>query len=232
MTINPDHYTRQTGIIHPEKLTMPIQIVGAGGIGGWTSLALAKMGCENIKVTDFDTVEDGNLGSQIFSLGDLGSKKVEALKDKVSMMTGLDIYAEHDYFGNTAFSLEDGHIVIGAVDNIQTRKDIFREWKMYIPRADSTSPKFWFIDGRMARNEIQIYTMSSHDLDKIAEYESTLHSQDEIEPIPCSERAVVYNVFVVAGLITSIVAKIANGEKPAFELIADLRNHTLFGGLD
>ena len=44
-----------------------ILIVGAGGIGSTTAYTLAKMGCSNITVVDFDEVEIHNCSSQFYS---------------------------------------------------------------------------------------------------------------------------------------------------------------------
>ena len=42
-------YSRQLDLVMPSDLNFPILIVGAGGIGSWATLALAKMGCSNIQ---------------------------------------------------------------------------------------------------------------------------------------------------------------------------------------
>lgn len=220
--INQNLYIRQSGIIDANKLDFPIMVVGAGGIGGWTTLALAKMGCQDITVCDFDTVEEHNLGSQIFDHSDIGELKVEALKNNVQSFTeafinpvGLKI--------DQNFNLAEYKVIISAVDNMQTRSDI------YLLAVGSGAR--YLIDGRMAGNEIQIYTVDLIDPAALLQYRETLFSDDQASQVPCSERAVVYNVFVVAGLITDIVAKIANGETPPRELSVDLKNFTLFGGL-
>ena len=57
-------YERQKDIITPEELKRTINIVGLGGIGSWTSLYLAKMGCQHLVLIDPDTVEEHNLASQ------------------------------------------------------------------------------------------------------------------------------------------------------------------------
>ncbi|KKK73235.1 hypothetical protein LCGC14_2895880, partial [marine sediment metagenome] len=79
-------YSRQMGIVDPGKLDIPIAVVGAGGIGSWTTLALTRMGCNDITVIDFDKVEAHNVGSQIFTEDDIGKTKVEALADKISSL--------------------------------------------------------------------------------------------------------------------------------------------------
>jgi len=47
-------YKRQTNLVKPEELDFPILLIGCGGIGSWTLLALRKMGCSNVAVVEFD----------------------------------------------------------------------------------------------------------------------------------------------------------------------------------
>ena len=68
-------YARQLDIVDVEKLSIPIHIIGNGGIGSWVSLLLCKMGCSNIHLYDEDTVEEHNIASQFFKLEDLGKEK-------------------------------------------------------------------------------------------------------------------------------------------------------------
>lgn len=208
-------YMRQWGIIHPDKLNMPILIVGAGSIGSWTALALSKLGCSNITIADGDTIEVHNAASQVYKSSDLGEKKVDALLMKMSSLTDerLTIIDEH-WEGN---SLEGYSIIIAAVDNITVRSKLF----------NALPPGALYIDARMAGNALEIYTVKDTPEDKKA-YEGTLFSEEETLDIPCSERSVVYNVFCVAGLVGDLVAKYANEQEIPKELIMDLFNLTLY----
>jgi len=51
----------------------------------------------------------------------------------------------------------------------------------------------------------------------------------EAIPVNCSMRSVVYNVFIVGGLITDLVTKIVKGAVLPRELVMDLENLTLYG---
>ena len=82
----------------------------------------------------------------------------------------------------------------------------------------------------MAGNQIQIYTVKCNESESIENYESTLFSEDEADPTPCTERAVVYNCLVVAGLIADIVAQISKGMTPPRSLEVDLTNFAMYGG--
>jgi molybdopterin/thiamine biosynthesis adenylyltransferase len=217
-----NYHIRQTGLIDPAKLTGHIAIVGAGGIGSWTSLALLKMGCPNVSIIDFDEVEEPNLGSQLYTSSDIGKPKVEALRDRVSILTGTspDISTETITNSDQILSLAENHnIIISAVDNMAARDLIFKSL---------LGENIYFIDGRMAGNVIQIFIIKMDDTEQLEKYQKTLFTDNEASIVPCSERAVVYNVFVMAGLITDIVAKIANNQPLPWILEVDLLNLTLF----
>ncbi|MCX4165033.1 MULTISPECIES: ThiF family adenylyltransferase [Paraburkholderia] len=61
-----------------------VLMLGAGGLGSLTSLALAMAGCGKISVIDFDTVELSNLNRQAYTVADVGSQKVEALRARIA----------------------------------------------------------------------------------------------------------------------------------------------------
>lgn len=216
-------YNRQLGLIHPDKLKMPILIVGAGSIGSWTALALSKLGCSNITIMDGDIIEEHNAGSQVYKASDSGEQKVSALIDKLNILTDQRVKAvpEHFDFDNKEHldMIKQFPIVIAAVDNITVREKLYRLLK--------DTPVF-YIDARMAGNALEIYTMNGKDANDHKLYEQTLFAEEDTLPVPCSERSVVYNVFIVGGLITDIVARYANAEVPPKEMVMDLYNFTLF----
>lgn len=216
-------HSRQTGIIDPNNLTQKISMIGAGGIGSWTALALLKMGCQNLEVYDFDKVEIQNTGSQIYNTEDIGILKVDSLYKKLLDLTGISIGFWSDMFTkeNTEELLADSDVVIFAVDNIDTRKQVYEALK-------SLQRPTIIIDGRMSGNAIEIYTCRIGNKEDEEFYDKTFFAEEESLPVPCTERAVVYNCFVIAGFITDLVAKIANEEELPRELMIDLKNLTLF----
>jgi hypothetical protein len=91
--------------------------------------------------------------------------------------------------------LREFDIVIAAVDNITVRKEIFEHLK-------TTETNILYIDPRMAGNAIEIYEILLPNVtNDVRQYEDTLFDETNALPIACSERSVVYNVFVVAGMI-------------------------------
>lgn len=218
--INPNHFIRQSALIDATKLDKKIVIIGAGGIGSWTALALTKMGCSDVTVLDFDTIEEHNLGSQIYNESDIGLKKVDALKEKVEHISASKIHIlKKKYTKNTSFRqfLQKFDIIISAVDSIVVRTDMFHELL-----EDEFSG--WYIDGRMAANEINLYCIKMDNKKHTDLYEETLFKPSEAVAIPCSARAVIYNCFVISGLIADLVAQITNETVTKQEIIVDLIN--------
>lgn len=211
-------FIRQTGIIDPDKLTHKIAIIGGGSIGGWTALCLGKLGCSNITVFDFDEVEKHNAGSQIYNTLDDGMLKTDALKLKIDFLIEGEIKVENKKW-TPEIDLTTYEIVIAGVDNITDRGLIFQQLK---------GKKILYIDGRMASNNIELYSVHMDNPADIKFYESTLFPEEETIEVPCSERAVVYNVFCVASLMGVLISKHANGQELPKAIDVDLANLTLY----
>lgn len=65
--------------------SMNILIAGCGGIGNIMSYNMVSLGAQNILLLDDDTVEESNLNRQVlFNECDIGRKKVDALKDRLT----------------------------------------------------------------------------------------------------------------------------------------------------
>ncbi|CDQ41873.1 ThiF family adenylyltransferase [Virgibacillus salexigens] len=115
--------------------------VGAGGNGGYLAQRLSKLLYAlnsnrtlnfSYKITDGDSVEEGNLQRQPFIEQDLDSPKAEILAKRYSNAYQIPIYYKNDYI----FSVDDVHqlfdqeyslnrqlyILVGCVDNNATRQ--------------------------------------------------------------------------------------------------------------
>jgi len=179
-------YTRQLDLINEKELNFPIHVIGAGGIGSWTTLLLAKMGCSNIKVYDDDVVQEHNIASQFFKESQLGMKKIEALHDNVLEQTGIEIVPAPQ---SIEPQIEKGLIII-AVDSMEVRhqlNELFKDKDCYI------------IDGRMGGLQLEIYCQPAN------EYSSTLVAVGQASPDPCTARSICFNCAVIGGLIVNYV---------------------------
>ncbi|RAW93685.1 ThiF family adenylyltransferase [Photorhabdus laumondii] len=61
-----------------------VLLLGCGGLGSCTATALAMTGCGTITVVDFDDIELSNLNRQLYTVDDIGMRKVEGLKSRLN----------------------------------------------------------------------------------------------------------------------------------------------------
>lgn len=55
-------------------------------------------------------------------------------------------------------------------------------------------------------------------------YEETLHSDEEAEPLPCTSRAVIYCVLMIAALVSRAFKGLVTGEGFQRETVMDLKH--------
>jgi molybdopterin/thiamine biosynthesis adenylyltransferase len=197
------HLMRHFDLIDFDKLNTPITVIGAGGIGSWTTFALAKMGFSSITVYDSDTVDIVNVGNQLYGFNDVGLPKVAALS-MICDNVGSKLNAIGRKFAETdghVSKLPIGSIVIMAVDSMATRRML-----------DNAIPDDCFlIDGRMGAEKILIYTANSPDTRK--SYAKTLYSDENAEQVPCTAKATSYSALTISGLIVGQVKSFIQGQR-------------------
>jgi molybdopterin/thiamine biosynthesis adenylyltransferase len=188
-----ERFKRQVDIINPDSTSIPIHLSGCGGIGSWTALMLAKMGCDNITIYDFDEVEDHNVASQFFKESQLGELKTEALLKNVLEQTGIglkigDVEDEKD--------LSDGIIII-AVDSMKMRWRLNEYYK---------NKNILIIDARMGGLQSEVYCAMSGD------YEPTLVAVEGVESEVCTAKAISFNCGLISSLVANYVRLYINGQ--------------------
>lgn len=213
-------FLRQQDLVKPKDLEFPILIIGAGGIGSWTTLALAKLGCADLTVVDFDRVEDKNIPSQLYRLEQKDSYKTIALRDSVKYLTDVEIKVVNklwkDFYLKDSFSYK---VVVCAVDSIETRKEIF-----YQLMDDWQILKHFkcFIDARMGGELMRVLTVNPHDNYSVEYYKSKLFASKNVSHEPCTGRSIVYNTLVCSGLVANQIKKFAKKEQAKFDISFDL----------
>lgn len=195
MELVAQHLTRQADLIPLSVLGEPITIIGAGAIGGWTALSLAKMGFGNITVFDFDKVDVENMNSQFYRFQDIGRPKVRALQDLVESFTGIRIAGVDDkYPGMKAFP----GIVIAAVDSMEARKSIWDAHKI----APFTK---LVIDPRMGAETALMYVREPLNKPDAVSYEKTLYTDANAVQERCTAKATIYTANLLAGMVVKTV---------------------------
>lgn len=187
-----EKYSRQLDIVDVEKLSLPIHVIGCGGIGSWTALMLAKMGCSNVTIYDFDEVEYHNCASQYFEERQIGMLKTEALVSNVYAQTGVglnigDVEEEKN--------ISEGVVII-AVDSIEMR------WKLNDFYKDKD---LFIIDARMGGLQAEVYCVMS------MAYESTLVQPEDVQREVCTAKAISFNCALIGSLIANYIRLYVNG---------------------
>jgi sulfur carrier protein ThiS adenylyltransferase len=73
-----------------------VGIAGAGGLGSNVAVSLARAGVGRLVIADHDEVEPSNLNRQQYFVGQVGRRKVEALRDNLLKINPFAVYEIHD----------------------------------------------------------------------------------------------------------------------------------------
>jgi molybdopterin/thiamine biosynthesis adenylyltransferase len=202
------NFHRQLDIVNQERLAkVPITVIGAGAVGSFTVMALAKCGAANITVWDDDSVESHNLPNQWYRLADLGRPKVQALKALVEEMTGVTIVAVQERFqGDKATEL-----TICCVDSMDVRLAL---WRQLHPRP------LLYVDARMGAEVGKVLCVGP----MAGWYADTLFPSSEAFQAPCTAKATMYCASGLAAFICAQVANYASDRPTRPEMTVDFRN--------
>lgn len=168
----------------------PVVVVGgAGGIGSWLSFFLARANF-NVTLSDFDTVEEHNIGGQLFKRNQIGRYKAEAVGRNVSDFSTNTINAQIVKITEETATHE---FMFSAFDNMDARRAMFKVWK----RSWNSMNRPIFIDGRLNAEQFQIFCVTPENAD---EYERIhLFNDSEVEDAPCSAQQTTHTAAMIAG---------------------------------
>lgn len=183
--------TRQLDLIPLEKLGEPITIIGAGAIGSWTALALAKMGFANLTIWDADKVDPENMCCSLYRPVDVGQMKVLALQNLIFQFTGITIKVEPRRYESGVFP----GIVVAAVDSMAVRKLI---WDQHVAGAFNTRS---IIDPRMGAETALLYVMNPFNEKDKTSYAKLLYTDENAVHEPCTRKATAYCALPLSGLV-------------------------------
>ena len=210
---------RQLDIADPEQLQDKITVIGVGSIGSFVTLALAKMGCGNIEVYDFDKVELHNLPNQFYRKNDCGKPKVVALQGIIQDFTGINITINNEKFETQHIS---GGYVIFAVDNMDARMKIWHDVIKLNPMIKK------LIDARMGGEVFRVLSVNPADIDDIEYYEKLLYPTKDAIQLPCSAQSIIYNILGVSSTVVNIIKKVMLLEKVPREVSSDLKKLSFY----
>lgn len=176
MTVNP---IRHQSIYDPAKFgTDQIFVIGAGATGSKVVAELAKLGCTNITVWDFDKVEEHNIANQLYGPKHIGVQKVEACKEVVNFLTGTDIVTRDEAFTGQ----EAPQVLFILTDTMSSRKEI---WDAVKDEID------WelIVETRMDATQCRVQVMTPDT--PFEKYEATLYDDDQAVESACGAQVTV-----------------------------------------
>lgn len=187
----PQQFTRFKDIDwFDPKFVERIVIGGAGGIGSWLSFYIARMGYK-IFLYDFDTIDETNLGGQMYSKESVGLVKSNAMEDITR------IFCQNPVYALGRFTKEDGEwseVMFSAFDNMEARRTMFDKWK------EKFTDKSIFIDGRMLAETGMVFCVTK---DRVEEYEKYIYTDAEIKDQPCTMKATSHCGAFIASIMAA-----------------------------
>ena len=108
-----------------EKLAaLRIVLCGAGAVGSNLADNLARQGVAQLRAIDYDRIEEHNVSTQLYGESEVGTFKVEALRNRLFRAAGVEIDAVRKELTaqNAAQLLNDCDLLIDAFDNTAARQ--------------------------------------------------------------------------------------------------------------
>jgi molybdopterin/thiamine biosynthesis adenylyltransferase len=167
-----------------------ILVVGVGGTGSNALYCLSKTIPAEYYIVDSDKVEEHNIGTQFYRVEDVNEYKVQSMYRNLSSFGICNIHSINDKFSNHSLP-----IVVSAVDNMKTRKEIYNVWK-------NRDERELLLDGRLRANLYEIYVVTP---DKQEEYEKTLFDDSDIDDGPCTFKQTAYFGMLIGARITHVL---------------------------
>ena len=108
-----------------EKLaTLRVTLCGAGAVGSNLADNLVRQGLVQLRAIDHDRVEEHNVSTQLYGESEVGTWKVEALRNRLFRATGVEIDAVRKELTaqNAKQLLKDSDLIIDSFDNSASRQ--------------------------------------------------------------------------------------------------------------
>lgn len=183
-----------------------VVLAGCGGIGSYVGFLLGRMKPNQLILFDPDTVEVGNLSGQLYSINDIGRKKVTALYRLIR--EGSDYGRIITNANNYGVSPSTSPVMICGFDNMEARRTFFNNWSVMVRgRIDRGQDihHCLFIDGRLAAEEFQVLAFTGDNIKARERYEREfLFSDEEAEETLCSLKQTSYMANMIASVMVNV----------------------------
>lgn len=164
-----------------------IIVGGAGGIGSWLTLFLARQG-HDIHLFDDDVISVENIGGQLYGITATGEKKVEELRDTCSHLADHEISTYDEKFTSESAA---SPVMFSCFDNMKARMDMFLKW----------APGRLFIDGRLNAETAEMFCVYDERTAKL--WKESWFSDEMVPDAPCTFKATSHCAAILAGLMVA-----------------------------
>lgn len=208
----------------------PVEVTlgGCGGIGSYFSIFAYKLGWNVFAYEDSaNTIEETNIGGQLFGESSLRQRKTEAIENLIINL-GLQ---NNNQFVDMGTMFHEGYhtlpISVAAFDNMEARKNMYESWKRDVKNKKEDEVGL-FIDPRMSAEQGIIYAIRNPS--QIKRYESELFTDEEADELACSYKATPHCGALIAIQCISLICnqiynkKVAPMREVPFKINVDLRD--------
>ena len=193
-------------------------LAGVGGIGSYVGFLLGRLNIDKLTMFDDDIVDTVNLSGQLYSMENIGEKKVNALASTI--INYANFYKVSTYPTKYTELSISGPIMICGFDNMTARNIFFNSWLGYVNMlAPENKKDCLFIDGRLAAEEYQILCLRGDDEYSINKYkEEFLFSDSQADATLCSYKQTTFMANQIASnMVNLFVNFVANKCNPNIE---------------
>lgn len=192
------NHAHQENLFDP-KLARKVYLFGAGSVGSWLALFLAKMGMSDIEVWDADLVSSYNVPMSLYRPQDVGRYKVDALAEIVLDMTGVTLTTRREMYAGQA-ALRNA-LVVSCVDTMEEgRKPIWEAVKKNRVTLDL------FCDTRTSECYVEVLSIEPCSTADAKRYDAMLFPDTEAAKQLCGRHGIVFTTTRAAGIVAANIA--------------------------
>jgi len=214
--MNNEMLMRQRDLIPDGSLSTSVVIIGCGGIGSHTAMALARMGMKDVTIIDPDTVSIHNVSSQGFDVADVGKSKVDVTRSKIMRATRTVVKTSKALVRTVSDMNLHDDIYILAVDSMASRKDIFGLLE---------SRNAIVINPAMGA---EIMTMDVYDMTSASandDFKARWFSDDDGVQEECTSKATIYTTLLISSFIAKVAKDVITSNDYTRRIVYDIKNN-------
>lgn len=186
-------------------------IGGAGGIGSWLTLFLARQG-HDLHVYDFDNVEQHNIGGQLYNVDSILQSKVDAISEICRVFAGHRVSTYNEKYGKD--SIADS-VMFSCFDNMEARQVMFDNWiaaqRERLPSGMPLQKDCIFIDGRLNAETAEFFCVT--DEESAQKWRESWFPDFKVEDAPCAYKATSHCAAILAGMMTAALNNFIANQK-------------------